>query len=126
MYNVLTEDGLIITGAQGTGKSILAKIIAESRGEYITVSIDEFYSQRFSPDGIDEAATVIMEEFNPTPENIVLAKSLVTNQRLEVEFKMCSPFTIETPHFIFVADAPVSLSKDCRRFNVITMESHVR
>jgi len=127
MYDILTKDGLIITGAQGTGKSILAKIIAESRGKYITASLEDLIGPtHFSPAGIDKVNTAIVEEFNPTPKNIGLAKVLMTNQRLEVKFQMRDPFTIETPHFIFVTNMPLVLDADERRFKVIEMKSYVR
>lgn len=124
MKNILNKDhGTIITGSDTTNKMAFANLIAGSLG---TVAVADFqgitglYNSVFltNPD------VLIVTQFNPTHENLTVAKSLVANDKMIVERKGYDPETVALPLFIFVTNGAqvVKQAEASRRFTVIRIE----
>ncbi len=121
MKHIFTQDkAIVITGPQGCGKTQLAKVIADSLGGSVVVSM-AVLSGTFNT-GWAFATTVVVEEFNPwLSEQLATAKGLASSGELIVCEKGKADSLTKKPNFIFVTgDArPLPVTNTCRRFMVI-------
>lgn len=122
MKNILTKGrGIIITGDQGVGKLSLAKAIAKSIGFYAVADF-KGVTGPFNSVFLVGAEVVIIEQFDPTDENLAVAVSLVANDKITVERQGYTPQLVDAPHFIFVTNnntERLDLSEHMRRFTMI-------
>lgn len=107
-YRYTKGQAAIICGNKGTGRSQTAIRLAEKEGDYIFSSFDKISELAGLQELIKlDAKTVIIDEFESTPENLVLAKMLITIENL--------------PNFIFCTGClPDDI--DERRFFIINIE----
>lgn len=105
---------LCIIGPQGSGKSILAREIAEQRGTYIV--INEYHLLRpllsFLDGRNNPANTVIVEEFTGRRDVVDRLKMMASEDQIVVNRKYKNPLTIPTPNFIVLSQVAFNLG--CR------------
>lgn len=112
---------LIICGPQGSGKTLLAEVIAKKHGTYKVVDAsmlrDRFNASIFT----DNPDTVIVDEFVATEKNLEAIMPLIKNEKVIVHEKYKSPIEASTPNFIFVTGDKDALPLDVseRRFMVV-------
>ncbi|HEY3432524.1 MAG TPA: DUF5906 domain-containing protein [Rhodocyclaceae bacterium] len=115
---------LVIVGAQGSGKTTLARKIAERYGSFIEVSADRLESHQGLNDLLAHAKqTVIVEGFPENKEQQCWLKALITTPTIKVEKKYGVAETVKVPNFIFcTSDAdPLPKIEPGRRFRVIKL-----
>lgn len=114
---------LIISGAQGTGKTQLALAIAGQYGTYEQVDPASIETRRGLAEAMRNAPRTLIVEGEPVAgwfdKHI---KALITNDSLMVK-KLHGPFTrMATPHFIFCTSLPLPEAiRGSRRFHVINL-----
>jgi energy-coupling factor transporter ATP-binding protein EcfA2 len=121
------KKALLIVGPEGSGKSILAGILAHSDGDDLRIDSHEFFNNPFALGSLqDNIQTVIVEDVvykDIIADNDVtdFIKNLITQDNIDVQEKNKPPRVITTPNFIFTTgDATcLYLPTDCRRFRTI-------
>lgn len=115
---------LVICGPQGSGKTLLAEVIAKKHGTYKVVGAgmlcDRFSASIFT----DNPDTVIVDEFIATEESLAVVMPLIKNEKVLVHQQCKSPMEANTPNFIFVTGDKDSIPLDVseRRFMVVEVE----
>jgi adenylate kinase family enzyme len=118
--NIEIQQGkaLVLSGPQGSGKSIKAREIAEKYGKFIEMDLHQFIKSEFLPIDAD-TKTVIIDGFPGSAEHIAELKAMIANDEIVIRRKCQEPITVKTPNFIFcTGDANALLSGDERRVMV--------
>jgi energy-coupling factor transporter ATP-binding protein EcfA2 len=121
------KKALLIVGPEGSGKSILAGILAHSEGGHLTISAHEFMTNPFAlGSSVEDINTVIVEGViykDIIADNDVtdFVKHLISQNHMEVNQKNKPVRIVNTPNFIFTtSDATcLYLPSHCRRFRTI-------
>jgi adenylate kinase family enzyme len=121
------KEALIIVGPEGSGKSILAGILAHSDGDHLNIDSHEFFNNPFALGSLrDNTQTVIVE--NVIYKDIIVdgdirdfIKQLISQNHMEVNQRNKHPRIITSPNFIFTTcdHTCLYLPTDCRRFRTI-------
>jgi hypothetical protein len=116
------KKALIIAGAQGSGKTLRARV--EAVGRYVETN----YAQISEPFGLDvvmrsEPDTVIVDDMLNHAEAWLMAKQLITSEKIRISEKCKEARLVQTPNFIFCTDSdnPLPLDLEYRRFSVIKL-----
>jgi energy-coupling factor transporter ATP-binding protein EcfA2 len=116
------KKALVIVGPQGSGKSLLARKIAESLGTYA----ETCFSVLSSPFDLGvllmgKPATLILEEFSHQRVIRNGLKNLITSDTMLMCRRGQMDTTVPTPNFIFCSGDPLPMGVDDRRFHVVHM-----
>lgn len=116
------EKALIITGDQGSGKTLRAR--AEAVGRYVETN----YAQISEPFGLDvvigsEPDTVIVDDMPGNVEAWLMAKRLVTSEKIQINERCKKVRLVKTPNLIFCTNSknPLPIDIEDRRFSVIKL-----
>ena len=119
---MIKEKAVLIRGPQGSGKTTLAIKISRNRGGLVKYLLGtDCLKGRFTLGTLlyDEPATVIIEDFEPTEENLELMKPLISNDTITIEQKGA----VRTPNFILCSGNKDAIPHDIkgRRYAVIDL-----
>ena len=107
---------LVISGPQGSGKTILARKIAENYGAFRELDAVSLNDTRELDHAIASGvATIIFDEAPCAKEIVARLKDIVTNPTVTVNRKYQEPVSVATPNFI------ICTSGD-QHFLVVTVE----
>ncbi len=116
---------VVITGGQGVGKSLLARVIAAGYGPSVATTTMEQLSAPFGMasilDRLIPPDAVVVEGVRPTIANVGLMRSLVSNPKIWVTRMHKSSLDVRTPNFIFVVQSAehAQVLRDDRQFMVV-------
>lgn len=116
---------LVLTGAQGSGKATLARIIASKHGSYVEIAAQQLDRAITTEAALKtEPFTLVIEGLPDTDDTAVLAriKALITEpQTLLRSRKGSQPRLIQAPNLIFCTSdlAHPFLLEQSRRLTVI-------
>lgn len=115
------KQATVITGPQGSGKTMKAKQLADSIGRSVTISSGQFFG-RFELGAVlhGRPDAVIVEEVHFNRWAMDKIKQMLTQDQIIVERKNKEPVSVPLPHFIFTSNEPLS-GMDGRRFKVISL-----
>ena len=124
------KTAIFITGDQGTGKTALARTLAESLGTFETIDYENMnFGPRYGGRGWNEIIktspdTVIVEGVKNHPSMFDFLRPLISNETMQLELKCKDPTIIKTPNFIFVSQdpKPIKIPEDDLRFYVIKVK----
>lgn len=110
----MNKNATIISGPQGSGKTMRARAIASAIGRFREISWSQL-SERFGLADLVDIDAVIIDEVPADEIAMRRVKSLITSDTLRVNRKHAEPLYIPTPHFIFLtgADLFVEESRHC-------------
>lgn len=122
----------LIIGPQGSGKSLLARKVAEKYGHYVEADVSQLCTEREADELLHARATVVIVDGLPrTQVQFTRVKALIT-----APFQLLSgrygseKRQVDTPHFIFCVipgDDDRALSRFLeRRCNVIRLDERGR
>jgi hypothetical protein len=117
---------IIITGAEGCGKSLLARAIADSCGGSLAIPAELLLKTGFAFSGIDaNVSTVVVDEVTDKLLNSVTFESVIGNRTLTVNLINQETLTMPMPNFILIKKSGEALNmpKHDRRFLIIDMAS---
>ena len=112
---------LIITGAQGAGKTLLAQAVADGYGKWVTVTMNDVMSSYCLGNILRESPDVIIVEEVRLVNDM---RALVGDDQLLIEHRGQEPELVNTPNFIFVMGHPdpIPLSHNDRRFMIVEVK----
>lgn len=121
-HHIPENQALIITGPQGSGKTLLAIEIAKKEGSFTEVTADELDR----PNGLANAAegghdVIICDGLPKRPETLQLLKRWITEPRVRINPKYREPVTVKSPKFIFCTMSYEPLPSG-RRFAVVELD----
>ena len=98
-------------------------MIAKALGFYATADFKAIISPFNSILRVG-AKVIIIEEFNPTSENLAIATALVAGEKTTIKHQGYEVDEVESPCFIFVTNVAKSVKLDevDRRFTVISIK----
>lgn len=112
---------ILIQKPAGTGKSNLAKAVAEGFGFWVEVTIEDLKTPfRLGQTLTKSPQTVIVKEFDPTPENIRIAEDIVQLDMVCIECMGKPTMKHNAPNYIFVTNnmSPISIGTREQRFMI--------
>lgn len=115
---------IILTGPEGTGKGIIAKRLALNAGSRIVTTQMVHLKSDFGLGSVtlDNPETVIVDEFNPSLENLAFIKTMLCNDSIVVNRKFKEPVTVPSPNFILITNRPIPLlGENERRFFIVEL-----
>lgn len=112
---------LIITGAQGGGKTILAQAVADGYGKSVTVTMSDVMSSYYLGNILRESPDVIIVEEVRLVNDM---RMLAGDDQLPIHHRGQEPELVNTPNFIFVMghSDPIPLSYNDRRFMIVKVK----
>lgn len=122
---------LIITGAEGSGKTTLAIAIALAYGDFATSTLRDMKEHRFafSESLINQPNTIIIEddlnELFSCKSHFSFIKSLIFKEKTQLERPGQKPILFNTPNFIFCTGSmnAIKISVNNRRFTIIDLDN---
>lgn len=119
-FELKKGQALVIYGPQGSGKTILARKIAECYGSFIEIDAYQLKTRRDLNDLLGKGvSTVICDEIPEEIDVQSFLKLLITNGTALVEKKHGKPKIVSVPNFIFCTGNPSPLPGNDRRFWVV-------
>lgn len=101
-YRLTRGCALVLIGAQGCGKTTLARKIAEAHGSYREIDAAQLDSKFGLGAALDsEPNTLIVEGFPGVHETMERVKDMLTNDTVFADRKGASPKQVKAPNFIF-------------------------
>lgn len=97
---------LILSGPQGSGKNLAAERLAEQRGKFVVIQLNDLVD-KFRYWMSQEPSTVIVDEPCNLDVCMDTIKRLIAHEEIRVERKGMQPVSMRTPAFIVCTSAPL-------------------
>lgn len=121
-YKLKKGQALVITGTQCSGKTTLARKIAESYGSFAHIGAARLMENFGLSEAMEsEPKTLIVDGFPTEQEAVNSLKALITSDTVCVNRRFSEPSVVNTPNFIFCSGHadPLKLAEGERRFRVV-------
>jgi hypothetical protein len=124
---------IVIVGKEGSGKTLLAGLIADAAGTSASVEFHQLAGAHFPPlDALSQDTVIVDIDFHGKgvaakrqfEKWVGALKPLVSSEKMAVQVKHGVPVTIDTPNFIFCTGSvdALKLGVNERRFRVLNIE----
>jgi MoxR-like ATPase len=127
LLQLLKQQGkaLVIKGAQGSGKTLLATQLAKAEGVYSNDHIEQVFGKNTFNHWLNELPDVVIVEGAPKPKHIDVIKSMIANDKITHNRKGKEPVEVKTPMFVFCTSDPelLNFGAQDRRFYVLELDA---